>query len=96
MYAMYAKLIDNMLRVAPRRLSVDDVIVYNPPEDMYLAAGYKPVKYMTAPEAPDDYYYESGWEEQDEAIVQTWTLAPLPDDIGEAEAYDIIFGGGDA
>lgn len=91
---MYAKLIDNMLRIAPRMLSVDDVIVYNPPEDMYLAAGYKPVKYTTAPEAPDNYYYESGWEEQDEAIVQVWTLIPLPDEIDEAEAYDIIFGGG--
>ncbi len=91
---MYAKLIDNILQIAPRRLSVDDVIVYNPTEDMYLAAGYKPVKYTTAPEAPDDYYYESGWEEQDEAIVQVWTLTPLPDEIDDAEAYDIIFGGG--
>lgn len=93
---MYGKLIDGNLKIAPRKLNGDGVVVYNPPEAMYRAAGYKPVKFTDAPEAPEGYYYESGWEEQDDAIVQTWTLTPLPDDIDEAEAYDIIFGGGDA
>lgn len=90
---MYGKLIDGVLQIAPRKLPGDGVIVYNPPAEMYLAAGYKPVTFTDAPEAPSGYYYESGWEEQNEAIVQTWTLVPLPDDIDEAEAYDIIFGG---
>ena len=90
---MYGKLIDGVLQIAPRKLPGDGVIVYNPPAEMYLAAGYKPVTFTDPPEAPSGYYYESGWEEQNEAIVQTWTLVPLPDDIDEAEAYDIIFGG---
>lgn len=90
---MYAKLIDGALNIAPKKLPGDGVTVWNPPNEMYLAAGYKPVTFTEAPEAPDGYYYESGWEEQSEAIVQTWTLKPLPDDIDEAEAYDIIFGG---
>lgn len=90
---MYAKLINDMLQVAPRRLSGDGIIVYNPPENMYLAAGYKPVEYTTAPEAPDDYYYESGWEEQNEVIVQVWTLTTLPDDIDDSEALEILLGG---
>ena len=93
---MYGKLIDGNLKIAPRKLNGDGVVVYNPPEAMYRAAGYKPVEFTDAPEAPEGCYYESGWEEQDDAIVQTWTLTPLPDDIDEAEAYDIIFGGGDA
>lgn len=90
---MYAKLIDSALRIAPKKLPGDGVIVYNPPAEMYAAQGWKPVTFTDAPEAPAGYYYESGWEEQADAIVQTWTLTPLPDDIDEREAYDIIFGG---
>ena len=91
---MYAKLIDNELHTAPKMLPGDGVNVWNPPAEMYLEQGWKPVQFTDEPEAPSGYYYESGWEEQTDAIVQTWTLTPLPDDIDEAEAYDIIFGGG--
>lgn len=90
---MYGKLIDGELYIAPKKLNGDGVIVYNPPAEMYLEQGWKPIEYTDPPEAPSGYYYESGWEEQTDAIVQTWTLTPLPDDIDEAEAYDIIFGG---
>jgi len=90
---MYAKLIDGNLHIAPRKLPGDGVIVYNPPAEMYAAQGWKPVQYTDPPEAPEGYYYESGWEEQTDAIVLTWALVPLPDDIDDAEAYDIIFGG---
>ena len=90
---MYAKLKDGVLRYAPKKLPGDGVIVYNPPAEMYLEQGWKPVTFTDAPEAPAGYYYESGWEEQTDAIVQTWTLTPLPDDIDDAEAYGIIFGG---
>lgn len=91
---MYGKLIDGELYGAPKKLNGDGVIVYNPPAEMYLEQGWKPIEYTDPPEAPSGYYYESGWEEQTDAIVQTWTLTPLPDDIDDAEAYDIIFGGG--
>lgn len=90
---MYGKLIDGNLQIAPRKLPGEGVVVYNPPAEMYLAAGFKPVEFTDAPEAPEGYYYDSGWEEQEEAIVQTWTLVELPDDIDDAEAFDIIFGG---
>lgn len=91
---MFAKLIDGDLQIAPKKLPGDGVIVYNPPAEMYLAQGWKPVTFVDPPEAPSGYYYESGWEEQTDAIMQTWTLTPLPDDIDDGEAYDIIFGGG--
>lgn len=90
---MYAKLIDGVLHIAPKKLPGDGVIVYNPPESMYREQGWKPVTFVDPPEAPSGYYYEPGWEEQPDAIVQTWTLTPLPDDIDDAEAYGIIFGG---
>ena len=91
---MYGKLINGELYGAPKKLSDDGVTVWNPPSEMYLAQGWKPVVFTDEPEAPSGYCCESGWEETAEAIVQTWTLTPLPDDIDDAEAYDIIFGGG--
>lgn len=90
---MYGKLINGALYFAPKKLPGDDVIVYNPPAEMYLTAGYKSVIFTDEPEAPEGYYYDSGWEETTESIVQIWTLTPLPNDIDEAEAYGIIFGG---
>lgn len=90
---MYGKLNDGRLTIAPRKLPGDGVAVYNPPEEMYLAQGWKPVRFTDTPEAPTGCCYESGWEETNEAIVQAWTLTPLPDDIDEAEAFNIIFGG---
>ena len=90
---MYAKLEENVLIPAPKVLPGDGVNVWNPPAEMYLAQGWKPVVFTDEPEAPSGYFCESGWEEQTDAIVQTWTLTPLPDDIDDAEAYGIIFGG---
>lgn len=91
---VYAKLVDGVFRSAPKKLPGDGAMVYNPPAEMYLAAGYKPVTFTEQPgDPPAGYTYESGWEETGEAIVQTWTLVELPDDIDDAEAFDIIFGG---
>ena len=91
---MYGKLIDDMLIGAPRRLSGDGVTVYNPPAEMLLAAGYKPVTFTDVPDdAPEGYHYEAGWAETADAIVQSWTLVEAPDDVDGAEAWEIIFGG---
>lgn len=90
---MYGKLIDGELQIAPRKLPGDGVVVYNPPAEMYLAAGYKPVEYIDAPEAPEGYTYESSWSEIDSTITQIWTLIKLPDDIDDSEAIEILLGG---
>ena len=92
---MYAKLEDGMFIVAPGKLPGDGVIVYNPPAEMYLAAGYKPVTYTEpSSEPPVGYIYENTWEEQEDTIVQTWILVKLPDDVSDMEAFEIIFGEG--
>lgn len=93
---MYAKLQNGRLIAAPKSLPGDGVVVYNPPDDMYRASGYKRVEYSPSPEAPDGYIYEVGWEERDDAIVEVWTLVKLPDELDDAEALAIILGGGDA
>lgn len=90
---MYGKLIDGYILPAPNVLTIGDNQVWNAPAEVYLSQGWKPLEYTEQPEAPTGYHYESGWEEQDSAIVQTWTLVEDPDDIDEAEAWGIIFGG---
>ena len=91
---MYGKLVNNTLRVAPKRLTIGANNVWNPTGEQYEEAGYKVVEYTTQPEAPEDYYYAPGWEEQEHAIVQTWTLEELPADIeiDDIEALGIILG----
>lgn len=89
---MYGKLIDGELKVAPKKLIIEDTQVWNAPAEQYLAQGWLHVIFTEAPEAPEGYYYESGWEEENETIVQTWTLKELPEPE-PAEVLDIILGG---
>lgn len=91
----YAKLINNYPSYAPRRMRVGVNIVYNPTDAQLLAEGWLPVIETEPPETDAQHYAEPRWTEENGQIVQTWTPTPLPDDISEAEAYDIIFGGGD-
>ena len=91
---MYAKLDRGRLIRAPKMLNVNNTHVYNPTPEQLTAAGYKPVTYTDAPEAPEGYYAEPGWEETADAIVQTWTLQELPpEEMSAEEALDIILGG---
>lgn len=89
---MYGKLIEGNLQIAPKKLNGDGVVVYNPPAEMYLEQGWKPVIFIDEPEAKKGYIYESKWVENENEIIQTWELVELPDDIDEFEAYNIIFG----
>jgi len=89
---MYGKLIEGELQTAPKKLEINDNCVWNAPSEEYLAQGWKLVRFTDEPEAPTGYYYESGWEETETEIVQTWTLVELPDEVDDAEAFSIIFG----
>lgn len=91
----YAKLIDGYPSYAPNPMHVGDNVVYNPPGDMYLAAGYKPVTFTEQPEAPEGYYYAEVWSETGDSIVEGWELHELPPDeeIGADEALEILLGG---
>jgi len=90
---MYGKIEDGILKFAPNKLYGDGVVVYNPPFDMYLSQGWKLVQYTEEPsDAPSGYYYKSGWDEEENIIIQTWELSPLPEDISGEEAFNIIFG----
>lgn len=80
----YAKLINNQLQFAPRKLPVGDFVVYNPTAEMLIADGYKPVVYTDPPVVAEGFVAVPGWEEQAEKIVQIWTVEQVP--ITEEEA----------
>lgn len=84
---MYASLTNGVFRRAPKKLSDGNVTIYNPTGEQYRNAGYKPVEFTTSPEAPEGYYYDPNWKEQDEAIVQVWHLEELPPEEASEEDY---------
>lgn len=91
---IYGKLIDGAIVYAPRKLTtVDGCTVYNPPAELLIAQGYKPVICSSAPEVEEGFVAAEGWEETEEAIVQTWHAEP-EGDIPDAEALEILMGGG--
>lgn len=75
----YAKLINGQPVYAPRKVRYGDYWVYNPPENILLELGYKPVQYTDPPEVPAGYHLEESWTEDQEKILQVWSLVPDPE-----------------
>ena len=90
---MYGYLENEELFPAPNPMVIEDTRVWNPSNEQYETAGYKKVIFTDPPETEPGYHAESGWEEQEDRIVQVWTVVKDPDDIDDSEAFDIIFGG---
>ena len=87
---MYGKLTDGRLITAPKMLVIGSTKVWNATAEQYTAAGYKPVEYTEMPDAPEGYTYVSSWEEQETAIVQTWTPVELGADWGLRYRGDVV------
>lgn len=90
---MYGYLENEELHRAPNPMVIGENRVWNPTGEMYEAAGYKKVIFTDPPETEEGYHAESGWEQTEEAIVQTWELVEDPDDVDPAEAFEFLFGG---
>lgn len=90
----YAKLINNCLSYAPRRLRIGDTWVYNPTDAQLLAEGYLPSIETPMPDVDTQHYAVPHWAEQNNRIVQSWTVEEIPydDTLDKAEAYDILMG----
>jgi hypothetical protein len=80
----FARIEDHAITLAPEEIDG----VKNPPEEVYIAHGWYPVTYTEPPNYL--HRYDSDWEQVGNDIIMTWKVV---DDIDEAEAYDIIFGG---
>lgn len=94
---MYVKLQNGFLRSAPKTIVLDGKTINNPLPEELEQLGYKPVMYTDMPtEITDGKHWESGWEEKDAEIVQTWTLVDDPvypePELSAEEALNIIMG----
>ena len=89
----YAKLIDGDLILAPNPLLVGANYIGNPPGSVYEAEGYKPVVYTDPPTVEEGYIAVPGWDEEDDEIVQTWSIEEEPDEVDDERAMEILFGG---
>ena len=73
----YAKLINNEIKFAPNPINIDNNWYGNPPVNIYLEQGYKPVEYAEEPEYLEGYEYISEWEETEDKIIQRWVLKEI-------------------
>lgn len=91
----YAKLIDGFPVYAPNPILHNGLWYGNPPPEVYLTEGYKPVTYTDQPEPQGVGRWIEKWEETDEAIVQGWVWheATDEDEISPEEALDMLMGG---
>lgn len=93
---MYAKLQNGFLRSAPKTIVLDGKTINNPLPEELEQIGYKPVLYTDMPEVTEGKHWESGWEEEENAIRQVWTLVDDPvypePELSAEEALNIIMG----
>ena len=89
---IYAKLIEGVLRYAPRRIVRGDFLIYNPPLVILEQEGYKPVIHTEPPAVEENRVAVFGWAETEAAIIQTWTVEP-EGDIPDEDVLEILLGG---
>lgn len=73
----YGILIDGALNLAPKRIILNDMQIFNPTEEQLLSAGYKTITETDMPEepAPEGQHYEATYEDKGSYIEQVWELA---------------------
>lgn len=89
---MFAILKEQTLLPAPNPLRIGDNHYGNPLPEVYLAEGYKPVKFTNQPEPQGDGYYAEIWRETEGEILQVWEWVEDPN-IPDGEALSILMGG---
>lgn len=71
---LYAKLIDNIIKWARNPIVYRGFRIANPPAEIYLDLGYKPVHFTDPPEVELSWEAVYSWREDPEEIVQVWTV----------------------
>lgn len=87
---MFGKVINGILKPAPKKVDIDGLQIWNPSSDQYTEAGWKPVIFTDQPDPEAGYYYAAGWKETTKKITQTWTKTELPDEVSDSEALAAI------
>ena len=73
---MFGKLINGLLQMAPRKIRYNGCWIYNPPAEILLALGYKPVVYTDPPDPDPGYVLVFNWVETEDQITQHWFQIP--------------------
>lgn len=94
---MYAKLINGALRRAPKKITHNNRIVFNPPGELLKELGYYQVVYTDMPmDAPEGQRYEPSWVQGEAEITQAWNLVDDPEipepELSADETLNIIMG----
>lgn len=78
---MLAKLVSGALQYAPKKIYIENQLVFNPTDEQLKAQGYKEVENTEAPSVlTKNQTAVSSYVEQDEKIVQQWNIeASQPD-----------------
>ena len=87
----YAKLISGNLAYAPNPIIIADRQIGNPPGEVYIKQGYKPVVYTEPPEVEPGYEAVPGWYDDGTEIREVWTVVPEPDEVNSDRAMEILF-----
>lgn len=72
----YGILIDGALNLAPKKIILNDMQIFNPTEEQLISAGYKTITETDMPEepAPEGQHYEAMYTDMGDTILQSWTL----------------------
>ncbi|MBR4657460.1 MAG: hypothetical protein IKO68_13090 [Oscillospiraceae bacterium] len=91
----YAKLQNEAIVYAPNPITINGVHIGNPPQELYLQQGYKPVRYAELPAQHENGYYEAVWEQTEAFILQNWVWheATDEDELSDEETLHILLGG---
>lgn len=83
---MLAKLIDGVIKYAPKKIYIDNKLVFNPTDEQLKSQGYKEVENTEAPSVlTKTQTAVSSYVEQDEKIVQQWNI-----EAGQPDPYEAI------
>lgn len=76
----YGILIDGALNLAPKRIILNDMQIFNPTAEQLIQAGYKEVEDTVMPEdtVPDGQHYEPFYVDVGDKITQLWQLVDNP------------------
>lgn len=91
----YATLSNSQIHYAPNPIKVGSNYIGNPPDAVYVEAGYLPVVTIDPPETDARHYAELHWVERGGSIMQEWEIVEIPatDELSPDEALSIILGG---
>lgn len=87
---MLAKLVNNSISYAPKKIVIDGKTIFNPPEDVLKEQGYKEMQTTDMPDdAPEGKLYVSGWTDAGDKIQQVWSLVDAPPKSKEELAMEL-------